>query len=269
MKLQTIVRKVWRLIPVDLRDLFSRVRFALSNAPLIQNPTYADDGLISQHITEFLNDKKFIDSYNLGKKTGALKNHPGDIHFRAYIACWAAKYALALPGDFVECGVGKGLLSKTIVNYLGFEKIEKKLYLFDTFLGIPVEQGVANEKKNMEILNKTHFSIPYFEDVGKAFSEYPNVILVKGIVPDTFREIDLGRVAYISIDMNNASAEISAIEYLWDKLVFGGVVVLDDYAYGPEFLEQKRAWDIFALNNKIEILTLPTGQGLIIKNINN
>ena len=65
--------------------------------------------------------------------------------------------------------------------------------------------------------------------------------------------------------MNNATAEIAAIEYLWSKLVSGGVVVLDDYAYGPEFMNQKNAWDKFAELNRFEIPTLPTGQGLIIK----
>lgn len=65
--------------------------------------------------------------------------------------------------------------------------------------------------------------------------------------------------------MNNAKAEISAIEYLWDKLVSGGVVVLDDYAYGEDFRAQKEAWDRFSVDNGFEILSLPTGQGLIIK----
>ena len=73
-------------------------------------------------------------------------------------------------------------------------------------------------------------------------------------------------VSYISIDMNNATAEIAAIEYLWDKLAFGGVVVLDDYAYAPEFLNQKHAWEAFAISRGFDILTLPTVQGLIIKN---
>ena len=59
---------------------------------------------------------------------------------------------------------------------------------------------------------------------------------------------------------------MAAIEYLWEKLVIGGVVVLDDYDYGPEFMEQKYAWDKFAALKDFEILTLPTGQGLIIKN---
>lgn len=65
--------------------------------------------------------------------------------------------------------------------------------------------------------------------------------------------------------MNNAPAEIGAITYLWDQLVTGAVVLLDDYAYGPEFANQKRAWDNFSKENGFSILTLPTGQGMFFK----
>ena len=262
------IKHIWRLTPVKFRAKALRVRLALrSDFPLITHPTYADDGLISQHVTGFLNDLKFLEAYALGERTGALKHHPGGIQFRAYIACWAAKHASALDGDFVECGVGKGLLSRTISHYLDFEQSPKKLYLFDTFVGIPVDDAKdGQEQQNMAFLNRTHFDTDYYEVVKQTFEKYKNIILVKGRVPASFDTIALGNVSYISIDMNNATAEIAAIEYLWDKLVFGGVVVLDDYAYAPEFLNQKHAWDAFAIRRGFDILTLPTGQGLIIKN---
>ena len=112
-------RWLWRLAPPAFRGRMAGVRLALrDDFPMIAKPTYADDGLISQHITGFFDDSKFMDAYALGRATKALEGHPGDIHFRAYVACWAAKYALSLEGDFVECGVGKGLLSRTICHYV-------------------------------------------------------------------------------------------------------------------------------------------------------
>ncbi len=262
-----IAQNLWRLLPLKFRARLYRIRVALrDDIPILLAPTYADDGLISQHITDFINNAKFMEAYDLGKKTGALKGHPGDIHFRAYIACWAAKYASALEGDFVECGVGKGLLSRAVVHYVDFEKMGKKFYLFDTFEGIPVKDAAdEKEQANMIMLNKSHFNSDYYEEVKNTFIKYPNVFIIKGRVPESFESTELDRVSYISIDMNNAFAEIAAIEYLWDKLVLGGVIVLDDYAYGSEFMNQKIAWDKFAASNNFEILTLPTGQGLIIK----
>ena len=61
-------------------------------------------------------------------------------------------------------------------------------------------------------------------------------------------------------------AEIETIKFFWNKIINYGIILLDDYAYGEEFSEQKRRWDEFIKNKNHEILTLPTGQGLIIKN---
>jgi hypothetical protein len=65
--------------------------------------------------------------------------------------------------------------------------------------------------------------------------------------------------------MNNSIAEAHALEFFWDKLVPGAVVLFDDYAYGEQFRAQKQAMDEFATKKGYSILTLPTGQGMLIK----
>jgi O-methyltransferase len=263
--LKSILKGIYSILPLSLRTRIYFHRLVFLGLPIIPNPTLAEDGLISQHLVEFLDDPKFMRAYAQGKATGALKNHPGDIRFRAYIACWAATQAMSLDGDFVECGVGHGLLSKTIVEYLDFSKVPKNFFLFDTYAGIPLEQGKASEIENMQRLNETHYAEPYFEKVAVLFSDFANIKLVKGILPESLEKQNIGVISYLSIDLNNAKAEIGTVEILWERIVKGGVILLDDYAYGPEFLEQKRSWDTFAQSKKISILTLPTGQGLIIK----
>ena len=64
--------------------------------------------------------------------------------------------------------------------------------------------------------------------------------------------------------MNIAYPEVAAIEFFWDKLVPGALVVLDDYGWTNN-IEQKRAMDAFAAKKGVMILTMPTGQGLLIK----
>lgn len=263
--MKSLLKRIYSLLPANLRIQIYIHRLIFKGLPIIPHPTLAEDGLISQHLVEFLDDPKFVRAYGQGKATGALASHPGDIRFRAYIACWAATQALSLDGDFVECGVGHGLLSKTIVEYLDFSKAQKDFFLFDTYIGIPLEQGKASEKENMQRLNETHYAEPYFEKVASLFSDFPNVKLVQGILPESLKKQEIDLISYLSIDMNNAQAEIGTVEILWDKVIEGGIILLDDYAYGPEFMEQKKSWDAFAQSKKISILTLPTGQGLIIK----
>jgi hypothetical protein len=118
----------------------ARVKYAwkLENQ-MILKPTYAEHGLLTNHIPVFYEDSRFISSYTKGVETGALKHHRGGITWRAYLNTKFAEYALEVHGDFVECGVGKGLYSKTICEYLNFNLLPRKFYLFDTFRGIPIE----------------------------------------------------------------------------------------------------------------------------------
>jgi hypothetical protein len=64
--------------------------------------------------------------------------------------------------------------------------------------------------------------------------------------------------------MNVKEPEIAAANYFWEKVVKGGVVILDDYGF-PKHIEQKLAFDQFAKEKGVEILSLPTGQGIIFK----
>ena len=63
--------------------------------------------------------------------------------------------------------------------------------------------------------------------------------------------------------MNCAGPEIAAMEFVWDRLSPGALVLLDDYAYLGHG-SQKAAMDNFAAARSIPILALPTGQGLMI-----
>jgi O-methyltransferase len=64
--------------------------------------------------------------------------------------------------------------------------------------------------------------------------------------------------------MNIAEPEIAALEFFWDKLVCGALVVLDDYGW-LHYSLQKEEMDKFASKKGLEILTQPTGQGLLLK----
>ena len=64
--------------------------------------------------------------------------------------------------------------------------------------------------------------------------------------------------------MNCAPPEIAAITHFWDRLVPGAFVLLDDYAYYG-YGAQKVAMDKFAQERELQICSLPTGQGLLLK----
>jgi hypothetical protein len=265
MNLRSIIKQFLPEEKKDTLELISKIWKRNYSYGIMEDPVYNEDGLISAHFCPFLSDAKFQSAYNIAIADNALGNHPCKTQFRAYIACWAAQQVQAIDGDFVECGVNLGILSKTIVGYLDFQKQRNRtFFLFDTFCGIPESQLSSAEIKSGKT-NKTFGYHDIFELAKKRFSEYENIKLIKGVVPDSLKNIKISKISYLSFDMNNAKAEIEAGNFFWDKIVSGGIVLLDDYAYGPEFVEQRIEWDIFAQKRNIHILTLPTGQGLIIK----
>ena len=87
---------------------------------------------------------------------------------------------------------------------------------------------------------------------------------MQGTVPDVLPAIPTTQVAFLHLDMNSALPERAALEFFWDKLTRGGVVLLDDYVYrGHE--QQGAAIDAVARARHADVLALPTGQGLIVR----
>jgi hypothetical protein len=228
-------------------------------------PVYDSDGLRTNpaviHNHDFLKDPRFVKAYARGIRA---QGEDQKYYWRVHVALWCAAHAARLKGDFVECGVWKGFLSSAIMTYLDWEKLGKKFYLFDTFCGIDEGQVTAGERDRLHLEHYRKHYVPNYEEVVKNFEEFKNVVLVKGSVPETLRQADVGPVCYLSIDMNNVTPEIAAAEYFWDRLVPGAMVLLDDYGF-VSYEEQKRGFDRFARDRGVEVLALPTGQGLIVK----
>jgi hypothetical protein len=76
--------------------------------------------------------------------------------------------------------------------------------------------------------------------------------------------LEIGDVAFLHIDLNCAYPERAALEYFWNHLSRGACILLDDYAYFRHDC-QMHAIDASARVLGFEVLSLPTGQGLIIK----
>lgn len=233
---------------------------------LVQGPlTFNADGLATTHNSDFMKDPRFMKAVQAGFDTG--HQFPNiDNYWRVYVNCWAAQHGTHLTGDYVDCGVHTGIYSLAAAQYTGFERLtDKNWYLLDTFEGLPEEQLTAVEV-NMGLADQAkRYYFDTYDICKKNFASYPNVHLVKGKIPDTLEQVTSEQIAYLAIDMNNAYAEMQAARYFWDRLVRGALIVLDDYAYGPAYVTQKDAWDALGQELGFEVLSMPTGQGLIVK----
>lgn len=246
-----------------MKDLFGAAGYAVINTRW----HYGRDGLYTLHNDRFRNDPAFRAAYARGLKSSSGVDPA--IEWRIHVALWTAANAVRVPGDFVECGVNTGFVSSAIMQYLNWRAVEKRFYLVDTFSGPVLDQFSAGEaaRGRVTIAEGALAAGAYATDVERVratFAEWPNVVVVKGEVPEVLPSLGVERVAYLHIDMNCAYPERAALEYFWERLSPGGFVLFDDYAYtGAEC--QAEAIEAAAQALGARVLALPTGQGLIVK----
>lgn len=205
----------------------------------------------------FLEDPEFLKSIELEARTDQDRS----LVWRLHVLCWAAANALKLEGDFVECGVFHGFSTAVAARYLQFGKQARTWYLYDTFSGIPSDQlnpGHASPSSYQEA--------SIYDGVKRRFEPYPNIRVVRGRIPQVLSEVSPRSIAFLHLDMNSAAAEIGALEHLFDRMVPGAYLVLDDYGWFA-YREQKLVEDPFFRRHGCPVLELPTGQGLVIKTV--
>jgi hypothetical protein len=182
-------------------------------------------------------------------------------HWNLQTVLWAAQQARGLPGDFVELGVYKGHTTKFLAEYLDFASWPKRWWLYDTFEGIPKDQ-LDPGRENLTVANYgAAFS---FEEVRDRFAATANITVVQGRVPEVFEETCPEAVSFLHIDLNNATAEIGALDALYDRIVPGGVIVFDDFGWSSSRAQAKAELAWFQARG-LAIFPLPTGQGLFVK----
>jgi hypothetical protein len=176
------------------------------------------------------------------------------ILWRRYILCCAAFHAVHLDGDFVECGALYGTGVKTVIDYFGKHKFIKPFWVYDTFDTNPVEgHAFPGQEEGL------------YEQVQERFAGYDQVRLIKGLLPDTLAQQSPCQIAYLHIDLNKAEFEIAVLEALFDRIVPGGVLILDDYEWSGIYRQQKIQEDTWLSARHYRVFPLPTGQGLVLK----
>ena len=168
-----------------------------------------------------------------------------------YAAFSAGRYVVAaeIPGAVVECGVWRGGCSMLmILGLIDAGDVSRDVWLYDTFEGMtdPQERdafladGVAAET----MLNRspksgatddewTVWCVADEADVTSGLHDtgYPmeRVRLIRGPVEQTLAANLPDRIAIARLDTDWYSSTKAELEFLYDRISPGGVLVLDDY----------------------------------------
>lgn len=164
-------------------------------------------------------------------------------------------------GALIEIGVWRGGTGSIIANKAQKCSIKNRVYLCDTFKGVVK----ASE-------NDTHYSGAEHADTSLDIVEslvsnfkLQNIEILKGIFPDdhaNYLKDEKFRFCHIDVDVYQSAEDI--LNWIWDKMVSGGIVVYDDYGFDTcsgivKHVEQQRY-----LSDRLVMHNL-NGHAIIIK----
>lgn len=145
-----------------------------------------------------------------------------------------------IPGDFVECGVWRGGSSFLIAELLRQAGVQdRKVWLFDSFEGLPPPQEIdgavamtyAQRPEDPWYHDNCSASLEDVRSSATALGLTAYTHFVKGWFDQTLpvQRQHIGPIALLRVDGDWYASVRGCLEQLYDQVVDGGLVVLDDY----------------------------------------
>lgn len=174
---------------------------------------------------------------------------------RCFMIYQYANFVKNFKGEVAELGVYKGGTSKMISEIFK----NKKVYLFDTFNGMPITND------NLDLHKKGDFFDTSLKSVSDYLKNYKNIIFKEGFFPETTNGIENEKFCFVHIDADIYESIINGLNFFYNKMVNGGVIVIDDYE-GKHCPGVKKAVDEFTNDRKIKPIITTKAQCVLIKN---
>jgi hypothetical protein len=178
-----------------------------------------------------------------------------------------------IPGDVVECGVWRGGSMHAVARTLtACGDQTRDLYLFDTFEGMPPpsEHDVRHDGKPAERLlaagakDSKVWAVAGLDDVQAGFEGVPypadKVHFVKGMVEQTVPAEVPDTISILRLDTDWYESTAHELLHMWDRLVSGGVLMIDDYGH---WKGSRRATDEFLERTGAQLLLVRMNTGRV------
>jgi O-methyltransferase len=177
---------------------------------------------------------------------------------RCYVLYRLLLQALRVEGDVWECGVYKGGTAAMMAAVLGEKAPGRKLFLFDTFAGMPEPDASRDWHRQGD------FSDTSRESVAAYVGHRDTCTIREGRIPATFAGLETARIALAHVDVDIYRSVKDCLAFIWPRLSRGGFVVCDDYGF-PTCPGARAAVDEYFAGTAAVPLCLPTGQAIVFK----
>lgn len=201
----------------------------------------------------FYKDRKAVDLIKSIKKEVDFAFYP----YEAFMVYSLVKSQCKLEGDFAEIGVYQGGSAKLICEAKGV----RKLYLFDTFEGLP-DLSEKDTHFGMKFWKKKQFDNTTVESVKKYLSMYTNVFLYKGKFPETAKAIENCKFSFVHLDVDLYRSTLDCLKFFYPRLTSGGIILSHDYHTNGV----RTAFEEFFSDKEVPVIELTGSQCIVIKN---
>jgi len=160
--------------------------------------------------------------------------------------------ALSMPGDFVETGVFNGGTAVLMANVLKTRNSSRLLWAADSFAGLPKEsdQELAREHHQRKNTTTIDGEEPRSSNIGTQgdftssrlifennleanglgnSTTNPQIKVLQGWFNETLPSAPIQQIAFLRLDGDIYVSTMDALTSLYDKVVPGGYIYVDDY----------------------------------------
>jgi O-methyltransferase len=164
-----------------------------------------------------------------------------------------------VPGDTAECGVYKGAGSYLICKVNQENELHHRTHhIFDSFEGLS-EPSEFDGK----YWTKGDLSSP-LETVAENLSEFNNVHIHKGWIPQHFSNTEHHNFCFVHIDVDLYQPTLDSIKFFYPRMNENGLILCDDYGF-TSCPGATKAIDEFLHDKKEKMVSLSGGGGFLIK----
>ncbi len=163
-------------------------------------------------------------------------------------------------GDVAQVGVYRGGTARMISEC--FSHTNKRIYLFDTFEGLPDKSEFDGLKDGDDKLKE--FDNVNFSEIKDYFAHLPNISLMKGFFPDTAKGLEERKFCFVYLDADLYQSTKDGLQFFYERMIPGGVIMLDDYKSGRWPGVEKAVQEFCAAEHIVPIQTA-SWQALIVK----
>lgn len=198
----------------------------------------------------WLNDQVFL---KLAKEFHGYFNLEYEINSNTYARMHVLRQLAKNHNDasFAEAGIYAGMSVFFTAEYCN-----EKFIAIDSFKGVsqPGEKDSNYFKKNDLSIDKKCAEM--------TLSRYKNVNIIDGWIPEILKDIPELSYSFVNIDVDLYEPTKYSIEYFWERMISGSVMILDDFGSKKTIGARQAGIELLG---QYKMLELDTGQCIVYK----